>query len=74
MSAANFIVGKIGSCEARTLVLDSIEQVGVLIFMILNTPSNQVRTMRDESAAEINSLLVDSSNCNLGVLRTYSCH
>ena len=34
------------------LVLDSIEEVGVLTFMILNTLLNQVRKMGHESTME----------------------
>ena len=55
------------------LVFDSIEQVGVLTFIILSTLSNQVQKMRHaKNTAEINSLLVESSKWNIGVPRTYS--
>ena len=72
MSTSSFIVGAIGSFEAKgiprvslwVLVFDSIEQVGVLAFVVMSTLSNQVRNMKYENASivEINSLLGDNSN------------
>ena len=57
VSTANFIVGAIGFFEAKgirrvslwVLVFDSIEQVGVLAFMVMSTLSNQVRNMKHET-------------------------